>query len=151
MIREQFDDKKTQIIPIRDVKYAFLGMIFYMSSLEVPRKISEISKELTVYLKKNFNCYNGDFWYFEGTFRNFFDMFKPFLETSEAFLELNLTQNEFDKGVKITDQRAPFAFVSAYSTIPENEDFIDLAAFEQNFFAVLVDNINKQTEELKND
>lgn len=70
------------------------------------------------------------------------------METCEPFLELNLTQNEFNKGVKITDERVPFAFVSAYSTIPENEDFIDLAAFEQNFFALLVDNITKQAEEL---
>lgn len=71
MKEHQFDNEKIQIISLRDLKYAFFGMLFYMSSQEAPRKIMEIAKELTLYSKQFFNCYNGDFWYFEGTFRDF--------------------------------------------------------------------------------
>ena len=52
------------------------------------------------------------------------------------FRDLNLSQIEYEMGLSVDDDdRDRFVFTSAFDTIPEDEDFIDLDACIQNIFS----------------
>ena len=58
---------------------------------------------------------------------------KTILLGISEFEDLNLSQNEFEKGVKVDDEkRSPYMFTDRYSSIPWRNDFIDLDAFTRN-------------------
>lgn len=51
------------------------------------------------------------------------------MRSSESFINLNLSQDEIDRGVNVEDETRPeFSFVSRDTTIEEYYDFIDLVA-----------------------
>ncbi len=52
------------------------------------------------------------------------------------FRDLNLTQKEYEQGIDVDDPNRPkFQFVSAFDSIPDDNNFVDLDACIQDIFA----------------
>lgn len=65
--------------------------------------------------------------------RSRYDLVEKIMCSSESFINLNLSQDEIDRGVNVEDETRPeFSFVSRDTTIEEYYDFIDLVACIRN-------------------
>lgn len=143
--------KETIVLYERDFAYCLAGQLFEQAPNRKPRKAEVIMQKAL----ESFNNY-------ETHAVIFGDMHKVSIEKGELykfcdkllkeipeFNELNLTQNEIDKGITLDDDRPSFQFTSRYDKKDENswrDDFIDLDAFIQN----LVFHLNQRLD-LNND
>lgn len=111
-----------------------MGEIYALAPGNKPRSAEEIAEGIVTNFKKH--CKQmGDFYYHEMELRDVKAFINTILLPIEKFQELNLSNNEYQKGTSVEDESRPtIQFVSMYSYIPEDDDFVDLDACTQNIF-----------------
>ena len=113
-----------------------VGWIYCLAPNHKPRFIDEISDGITTNFKNNCKSIGNDFFYHEIELKDLYKFIKNILMPIDKFRELNLSQNEYEKGVKVDDEDRPkVQFISAFSTIPEKDNFVDLDACIQDIFS----------------
>ena len=126
------------IITEKTIMRLIAGQLYAQAPNCQPRKADVILKKVKEYIETNAQIL-GDMRYFEleipkeqenKVIKEFFSqMLMPILE----FQELNLSQTEFEKGIKVDDEnRAKFVFTTRYTTPKWENDFVDLDAFISN-------------------
>ena len=117
------------------VKYA-IGEIYYLAPNHKPRAIDEIQDAIIGRFMDGCEHIGKDFFYHEIALKDLYKFISDILMPIEKFQELNLSQREFDVGIKVDDEnRAEFVFTDMYTSIPEYDGFIDLDACIQNIFS----------------
>jgi hypothetical protein len=117
------------------VKYT-LGEIYYLAPNHNPRCIDEIRKAIISRFMDGCEHIGKYFFYHEVALKDLYKFISDILMPIEKFRELNLSQREFENGIKVDDEnRAKFVFTDMYTSIPEYDDFIDLDACMQNIFS----------------
>jgi hypothetical protein len=117
------------------IKYT-IGEIYYLAPNHNPRGISEIREAIISGFMDGCKQLGEDFFYHEVALKDLYKFISDILMPIEKFRELNLSQREFDNGIKIDDEnRAEFVFTDRYTTIPKYDSFIDLDACIQNIFS----------------
>ena len=115
----------------RDFLFAVGGQLFDQAPNRQPRNAEKIMEQARDAFRMQ--AYkDGDFYSIrvEGDLEKFV---KTILRGIGDFEDLNLSQNEFEKGVKVGDEkRPPYMFTDRYSSVPWRNDFIDLDAFTRN-------------------
>jgi hypothetical protein len=126
------------------VSEVFRAIIRSYEIPRVPRKAEIIMSKLIELYKREFeNAVHEEFYlrHFSSS-----DDLHTWLKTNLLAIpeieELNLSQNEFAAGVKVSDEsRSRFSFCSAHdSSCPFDEDFIDLDALVRNICHGLIRN-----------
>lgn len=113
-----------------------VGWIYCLAPDHKPRFIDEISDGIITNFKINCKSIGNDFFYHEIELKDLYKFIENILMPIDKFKELNLSQNEYEKGVKVDDEdRSKVHFISAFSTIPEKYDFVDLDACIQDIFS----------------
>ena len=112
-----------------------MGEIYALAPGNKPRSAEEIAEGIVTNFKKH--CKQmGDFFYHEMELRDVKAFINNTLLPIEKFRELNLSNNEYQNGTSVEDESRPtIQFVSMYSYIPEDDDFVDLEACTQNIFS----------------
>lgn len=109
------------------------GWLYSLAPGHKPRFINEIVDEMIVRFKRGAQHIGNDFFYHE---INQFDLrlfVEDILMPIKQFKDLNLSNKEYGLGIDVDDpNRQKFIFTSRYSSIPEDEDFIDLDACIMN-------------------
>ena len=113
-----------------------IGWIYCLAPYHKPRFIDEITDEIITRFKTNAKTIGKDFFYYEIELRSLYKFIEDLLMPIPKFRDLNLSQIEYEMGLSVDDDdRDRFVFTSAFDTIPEDEDFIDLDACIQNIFS----------------
>lgn len=116
------------------VKYT-IGEIYYLAPNHKPRFIIEIIDEIEEKFKEGYEPLGKDFFYHNVELKDLKQFISDILMPIDRFRELNLSQREYDAGVKVEDEDRPkFVFNDLYTHIPEYDSFIDLEACIQNIF-----------------
>ena len=117
------------------VKYT-IGEIYYLAPNHNPRGISEIREAIISRFMDGCEHIGRDFFYHEIALKDLYKFISDILMPIEKFRELNLSQREFDSGIKVDDEnRAEFVLTDMYGSIPKYDSFIDLNACIQNIFS----------------
>lgn len=120
------------IVDLSDFIKAAVGNIYYQAPFHKPRKIDEIVEHITNYFIKN----DISAHHFNQVFvdkNNTLEFVRDVLKDCKAFEELNLSQYEYEHGVKVDDEaRLPSAFITAFLKLKPEYDFVDLEACYQN-------------------
>lgn len=125
----------TRCVSLSMVVDATAGVIYRMAPDNKPRNIEKIMDHVINYFKTNGKCYQ-DFYYMELAEEDVYKTIKEMMMSCPEFLDLNLSQDEVDRGVKIDNpERPPFAFVTRDTYIKSYYDFIDLDACIGNIVA----------------
>lgn len=109
---------------------------YYLAPKHKPRKIEVIMDKVYEYIKENFDepiQWDNTFRTKEVEDKDVYGFIKNMLFSIQEFKELNLTQNEYDRGG--TESGCLAKFISRYTVIKEEnwkDDFIDIDAFVQN-------------------
>ena len=112
-----------------------VGWIYCLAPDHKPRFIDEISDGIITNFKTNCKSIGNDFFYHEIELKDLCKFIENILMPIDKFRELNLSQNEYEKGVKVDDEDRPmFQFISAFSEIPEKDKFVDLDACINDIF-----------------
>ena len=111
-----------------------VGVIYYLAPYHKPRHMDEIMdgiiENFKVGAKQPLNLY-----YHDVELKDLYKFISDILMPIDRFRELNLSQREYDAGIKVDDEnRQEFVFTSMYTDIPDYDDFIDLDACIQNIF-----------------
>lgn len=120
-----------------------LGMVgFYAYSQcpnNSPRKIEIVMSKLKIKIEKDFELpFESDktFYTKELEQEKVYEYIYKLLHDIPEFKEWNLSQIEYDNGIKVDDENRPkYSFTSAYDVRDENywkNDFVDLDAFINN-------------------
>ena len=109
--------------------------IYCLAPGHKPRFINEITDGIITNFK--INCKTiGDFFYHEIELKDLYKFIENILMPIDKFRELNLSQNEYERGVKVDDEDRPkFHFISAFSTVQDKDNFVDLDACIQDIFS----------------
>lgn len=133
--------KQTENLYERDLMKAVAGQLFDQAPNRQPRKVYEIMRQVRDNFRKDARKFGDDFYYLSVA-----DLPKyvyNLLFNIPEFKELNLSQIEFEQGVKFDDKERPrYRLVSRFNTGGEESwkrDIIDLDAFSRN----VVDTIYK--------
>lgn len=111
------------------------GTIYELAPYHKPRFIDEIVDEIISRFKENCNSIGADFFYHEVELKDLYKFIENILMPIDKFRDLNLSPFEYKQGVVVDDPNRPsFQFVSAFDSIPEDNNFIDLDACIQNIF-----------------
>lgn len=126
---------KTEVIFERELMFAISGQLYSQAPNRQPRKVEIIMNEVrNKYREKAFND-NG---YYSLRVENLYKYIKELLMSIPEFVELNLTQNEYEKGIKVDDKnRGKYRVTSMYDKNTSESwknDFIDLDAFIKNVY-----------------
>jgi hypothetical protein len=101
----------------------------------LPRKSDIIATKVSELYTREFERISDDFYLktFE-TYDELYTWLKEHLLTISEIEEMNLSQKEYEAGVKVADEsRDKYVFSSRYSPpCPRDEDFIDLDAYIRN-------------------
>lgn len=126
----------TVIVSLGDfVKYT-LGEIYFLAPNHNPRGIDEIREAIIGRFMDGCEHIGKDFFYHEVALKDLYKFISDILMPIEKFRELNLSQREFDSGIKVDDEnRADFVLTDMYGSIPKYDSFIDLVACIQNIFS----------------
>ena len=112
-----------------------IGEIYHLAPYHKPRFIDEIVDEIIRKFKVDCKVIGGDFFYHEVELKDLYKFIENILMSIDKFRDLNLSPREFEQAVSVDDESRPkFQFTSAYSSIPEEDNFIDLDACIQNIF-----------------
>lgn len=118
----------TRCVSLNTVVSATTGVIYSMAPENKPRNMEKIMDHVINYFKTNGKCYQ-DFYYMELAEEDVYKTIKEMMMSCPEFLDLNLSQDEVDRGVKFDDpERPPFAFITRDTYIKSYYDFIDLDA-----------------------
>jgi hypothetical protein len=124
------------IVSLGDFIKRTIGEIYYLAPNHNPRGINEIREAIISRFMDGCKQIGNDFFYHEIALKDLYKFISDILMPIEKFRELNLSQLEFDNGIKVDDEeRDKFAFTDRYSSIPEYDIFIDLDACIQNIFS----------------
>lgn len=145
-----------KLLSEHDFMFCLAGQIYDQSPNRQPRKAHEILMKARDSFRQRATNLN-EFYYWEIPLDTTEDIeildktLQEMLFAIEEFEEMNLSQIEYDNGVKVSDESRPrFGFTSAYD-VYNNEswkhDFVDLDAFIRNLLHELVHRINKSEEE----
>lgn len=121
---------------------AVAGTLYRMAPRNRPRNIRDIMSFVIENAERQ--CVNSvNARHLHMTESEFRDWLDNVLKSCPEFCNLNLSQNEVDKGVSVDDESRPqFSFVSAYDVETEDswkDDFIDLDAAIQNIYSCIMD------------
>lgn len=112
-----------------------VGVIYYLAPNHKPRFIYETVDKIIERFKVNCLTVGKDFFYHEIELKDLYKFIKDILMPIETFRALNLSQNEYEKGISVDDKGRPeFCFISRYSWVSKDDDFVDLDACIQNIF-----------------
>lgn len=136
------------IISEHDIMYCIGGQLFSQAPNRQPRKSKIIMKKARDNFRKKAKN-NNEFYYIEIDFEKeiIFRLINDILMDIPEFEELNLSQIEFEKNIKVNDPNRPkFSFKSMYDK--ENSeswkhDFIDLDAFIRNIYIDLTEKLKQ--------
>lgn len=127
---------KTVLLSERHLMFVLAGQLYSQAPNHKPRKADVILDKVQKEFRKDCLVDNGD-WYYKYIEENkLYEYLYNMLFAIPEFEELNLSQIEFENGVKVHDEnRAKFSFTSAYDVGTEDswkDDFVDLDAFMRN-------------------
>lgn len=135
------------IFSVSEIVKAVAGCIYEIAPNYAPRKMSTIMSKFVDKLhshsdtQTNINRGYNTFYFFEGDFTYIEKILREVLWDIPEFLELNLTWNEFERGLRPGDEdrEDSICFVSRYGSSIDNwkDDFIDLDAVVQNVIYIL--------------
>ncbi len=124
------------IVSLGDFVNYTMGEIYYLAPNHNPRGISEIREAIISRFMNGCKQIGDDFFYHEIALKDLYKFISDILMPIEKFRELNLSQREFDNGIKVDDEeRDKFTFTDRYTSIPEYDSFVDLDACIQNIFS----------------
>ena len=99
----------------------------------LPRKLDTVLLKLKEKIRKEFPKIANDFYIKAFKVDEFKIWLDITLKSIPEFEEWNLSKDEYEKGITINDpNRGKYEFVSAFSTIQKDKDFIDLDACIRN-------------------
>jgi hypothetical protein len=101
----------------------------------LPRKIDIIVAKVSELYHREFERISDDFYLRTfATYNELRDWLKENILAISEIEEMNLSQTEYEAGIKVGDEdRDKFVFSSRYSpACPINEDFVDLDAYVRN-------------------
>lgn len=141
----EIEEKALSEITVSDFVKGFVGCMYEFAPRYLPRKADTIIWKFSqALLNRPDTVHVGNDEFFGIVKTNCKTVYglekflKGILMAIPEFQELNLSENEYEKGVKVDDEdRAKFAFVDRYSTIPWRNDFIDLDALIGNASAAI--------------
>lgn len=109
-----------------------VGTIFQGAPYHKPRKIEKIVDDIHNYfVKHGIKCM--DSYLFDVDTNDRYELVKKIMMSSQSFVDLNLSQDEFDRGVKVDDEgRSSFGFCGRDFKLKDYYDFIDLDACIRN-------------------
>lgn len=109
-----------------------VGTIFQGAPYHKPRNIEKIVDDIHNYfIKHGIKCM--DSYLFDVDQNDRYELVKKIMMSSQAFVDLNLSQDEIDRGVKYGDEdRSSFGFCGRDFKLKEYYDFIDLDACIRN-------------------
>jgi hypothetical protein len=112
------------------------GCIYEIAPYHKPRFIDEIVDEIIKRFKANCKSIGTDFFYHEVELKDLYKFIENILKPIDKFRDLNLSSREYAQGIDVDDPNRPkFQFVSAFDSIPEEDNFVDLDACIQNIFS----------------
>ena len=137
---EEIRDEKISISE-RQLMYAIGGQLFDQAPNRQPRKAEIIMAKVRDKFREE--AYNMNEYYSLSISKNKLkEWIHNLLISIPEFEELNLTQIEYEKGIKVDDENRPkYSFTSAYDVETKDSwknDFIDLDAFTRNVYINLV-------------
>ena len=113
-----------------------IGWIYCLAPWHKPRFINEISDGIITNFKIDCKTIGNDFFYHEIELKDLYKFIENILMPIDKFRELNLSQNEYERGIKVDDEDRPTVqFISAFSNVPEKNAFVDLEACIQDIFS----------------
>lgn len=126
----------TICVTLREFIDNVVGTIYCMAPYHKPRFIDEIVSSVIEKFKADCKSSGSDFFYHEIALKDLYQFIYDTLMPIDKFRDLNLSQREYDAGIKVDDEsRAKVVFVDRYTTIADYDDFIDLDACIQNIFS----------------
>lgn len=129
--------KETIRISERDFMFVVAGQIYEQSPNRQPRKAEIIMLKVRDAFRKE--AYNDNEFYTVNIQRDeLYEWIKRKLFSIQEFRELNLTQEEFERGVSVDDELRPRYSITTAFDVHNLEswrkDFVDLDAFVQNVY-----------------
>jgi hypothetical protein len=104
-----------------------------------PRNLEVVIRKARQKIRTMANKDIPDFFYVEIQEEEIEDWVKELLMDIPEFVDWNLSENEAKNGIKVDDEnRGEYLFTSAYSSTPEDDDFIDLDACIRNIANMLM-------------
>ena len=123
----------------RNFMFCLAGQLYEQAPNRSPRKADVIMNKAKELFREQ--AYNDNEWYTVNV-TSVKDFIKDLLYKIPEFEELNLSQNEYDAGVKLNDEsRGEFHFSSRYDVNTADSwrnDIVDLDAFVSNVVRMLV-------------
>lgn len=114
------------------------GWLYSLAPGHKPRFINEIVDEMIVRFKRDAQHIGDDFFYHEVNWFGLRVLVENVLMPIKQFRDLNLSKREYGLGIDVDDpNRTEFVFVSRGSSIPEENNFIDLDACIRNIVSSL--------------
>ena len=116
-----------------DLIYAIAGQLYDQAPNRQPRNGEKIIFEVRDKFRNEAEN-RDDFYFIWIEEKEIYKYIENMLMGIKEFVDLNLSQNEYEKGVSVDDENRPkFVFTSMYSpALDWRDDFIDLTAFIQN-------------------
>lgn len=119
----------------RNLMFAIGGQLFAQAPNKQPRKVETImTKVRDAFRKDAFN--DNEYYSIRIEEKDIYDYIVKLLKDIPEFQELNLSQIDYEKGIKVDDESRPkYSFSSAYDKYDSESwktDFIDLDAFIGN-------------------
>lgn len=112
------------------------GWIYALAPYHKPRFIDEIVDEIIKRFKANCKSIGTDFFYHEVELKDLYKFIENILMPIDKFRDLNLSPLEYKQGIDVDDPNRPkFQFVSAFDSVPDDDNFVDLDACIQDIFA----------------
>ena len=136
---------KTIMISERQLMFVVAGQLFEQAPNRQPRKSETIMQKLRdAFRSESYN--DNEFYTVHVEQEDLYDWIKDKLFSIQEFKELNLTQEEYDKGISVDDESRPkYCFTTRYDVHDSESwkrDFIDLYAFVQNVHRMLLNIID---------
>lgn len=130
---------KTTIISLNSFIYTSIGEIYRLSPDFKPRNISEITNQIINLFKIDAQQVGSEFFYHEVAISDIRMFTENILMQIDEFRELNLSQNEYVRGIKVDDpNRGPIQFISAHDVPPSYDAFVDLDACIRNIANIII-------------
>ncbi|MDE7324916.1 MAG: hypothetical protein K2N63_01320 [Lachnospiraceae bacterium] len=143
--------KETICINERNLMFVVAGQLYDQAPNRQPRKVEEIMSKVRFNFRNDARCDKNNEWYSISVDKdNVYGFVKSMLVSIPEFQELNLTQNEYDAGIKVDDEkRAKFKVTTSRDKNDEDSwrnDFVDIDAFIQNVNRRLLDIIDIESD-----
>ena len=116
-----------------------VGQIYRLAPNYNPRNIGIITTKIIEEFKKDAQTISNNFFYYSVDVNEVHKFTENILMQIDEFRELNVSQNEYVRGIKVDDpNRSSIQFVSAYDVPPSYDDFVDLDACIRNIANIIV-------------